>query len=482
MPQLEIFNSAQAQPEIYLNRNSSTLEHQAVYGRNQQYTGPLIWGWWGGRWSGFLVNAGYATLAASATNYMVVLRSTGAVSVSAVITNWNDATLYARVYLITTNATTIASFEDHRVGVGGVLGSAAGGGGLSSPVGIVDGGTGATTAAGARTNLVAAKSGANTDINTLERVWGPATAHYENTAIGMGALQFNTSAIYNVAIGQYALQGATTGSNNTAVGPNALYTCTTGSGNVALGYGALQGGTAVYECIAIGNAVMQANPGVYTIGIGSNANAGAGPSSSNNVAVGCYSLSANVSGVGNTALGYEAGNAVTGGKNTFLGWGAGKTATTGSNNTIVGNLAAPSAVTVSNEITLGNASIATLRCQVTSITALSDARDKTDIQSLTFGLDFINALKPVSFIWNARDGSKVGKAASGFLAQDLAHAEEAFGAQDVLDLVSHNDPDRLEARYGHLIPVLVRAVQELSARIAVLEHGRDTKFNQEKNT
>ncbi len=168
-------------------------------------------------------------------------------------------------------------------------------------------------------------------------------------------------------------------------------------------------------------------------------------------------------------MGFGALTAVTGATNTAVGYQAGGTATTGANNAFFGNAAAPSTVTVSNEITLGNASIATLRCQVTSITALSDARDKTDIRSLAFGLDFIKALQPVAFTWAARDDSKVGKAASGFLAQDLARAQEAFGAQDVLDLVSHNDPERLEARYGHLIPVLVRAVQEMSARIAVLE-------------
>lgn len=466
MSQLEIFNSAQAQPEIYLNRNSLTLEHQAVYGRNQQYTGLLIWGWWGGRWSGFLVNAGYATLTASSTNYMVVLRSTGAVSVSTSITNWNDATLYARVYLITTNTTTIASFEDHRVGVGGVLGTAAGGGGLSSPVGVADGGTGATNVVTARANLGAAQSGANTDINTIRPLGSG--LKFENVSVGYNALAANSSGIYNTAVGSYALTSVTTGSNNTAYGANALYSLVGGSGNVAIGYGCLQNGTSLSGCIAIGYAVMQFTPGADTISIG-NGSSTNNTGGQKNVALGVNALTANVSSTGNVAVGYGALTAVTGATNTAVGYQAGGTATTGANNAFFGNAAAPSSITVSNEITLGNASIATLRCQVTSITALSDARDKTDIRSLAFGLDFINALKPVAFIWAARDGSKVGKGASGFLAQDLAHAQEAFGAQDVLDLVSHNDPERLEARYGHLIPVLVRAVQEMAARITALE-------------
>lgn len=468
MSQLEVFNSAQAQPEIYLNRNSLTLEHQAVYGRNQQYTGLLTWGWWGGRWSGFLVNAGYATLSASSTNYMVVLRSTGAVSVSTIVTNWNDATLYARVYLITTNATTIASFEDHRVGVGGVLGTAPPGG-LTSPVGVVDGGTGATSAAAARTNLGAAQSGANTDINTIRPLG--AGLKFENVSVGYNALAANSSGINNTAVGSYALTSVTTGSNNTAYGANALYSLVGGGGNVALGKDCLQNGASLSGCIAIGYAVMQSTPGADTISIG-NGSSTNNTGGQKNVALGVNALTANVSATGNVAVGYGALTAVTGATNTAIGYQAGGTATTGANNAFFGNAAAPSTVTVSNEITLGNASIATLRCQVTSITALSDARDKTDIRSLAFGLDFINALQPVAFTWAARDGSKVGNVASGFLAQDLARAQEAFGAQDVLDLVSHNDPDRLEARYGHLIPVLVRAVQELSARIAVLEAGQ----------
>ena len=45
----------------------------------------------------------------------------------------------------------------------------------------------------------------------------------------------------------------------------------------------------------------------------------------------------------------------------------------------------------SNEITLGDSNIATLRCQVTSITALSDQRDKTAIEDLDLGLKFVNS-------------------------------------------------------------------------------------------
>ena len=79
---------------------------------------------------------------------------------------------------------------------------------------------------------------------------------------------------------------------------------------------------------------------------------------------------------------------------------------TGSNNMCLGFESEASAAAISNEITLGNASIATLRCNVTSITALSDARDKKDVEDANIGLDFINDLRPVKFVWDTRDGKK----------------------------------------------------------------------------
>jgi hypothetical protein len=128
---------------------------------------------------------------------------------------------------------------------------------------------------------------------------------------------------------------------------------------------------------------------------------------------------------------------------------------------------------VSNEITIGNSSIATLRAQVTSITALSDRRDKTDIISISEGLDFIKQLKPVSFTWNTRDKAKVGIKSAGFIAQDLLALQQKSEIGNNLDLVSQENPEKLEARYNNLLPVIVKAIQEESAekdkKIADLE-------------
>jgi hypothetical protein len=156
----------------------------------------------------------------------------------------------------------------------------------------------------------------------------------------------------------------------------------------------------------------------------------------------------------------------------------------------LGYSAQPSSTTVSNEITLGNSSITTLRCQVTSITALSDARDKYDIEDLPVGLDFINSLKARRFKWDKRDAyfdeitdadgntnqvavPKDGSRKStewneGFIAQEVDEAATAAGA-DWMNLVYKSNPEKLEMTPGKLIPVLVKAIQELTARLEALE-------------
>ena len=111
--------------------------------------------------------------------------------------------------------------------------------------------------------------------------------------------------------------------------------------------------------------------------------------------------------------------------------------------------------------------ISTLRCNDTSISSLSDRRDKTDIVDIPIGLDFINTLQPRKFKWQTRDGNgKDGLTRAGFIAQELQSAQEDC---NYLDLVMDSNPDKLEAKQEHLIPVLVQAVKELSAKNETLE-------------
>jgi len=269
-----------------------------------------------------------------------------------------------------------------------------------------------------------------TDIVVNNATVGRGAGNYTaNIVVGNGAFAGNTTGIENVAIGTSALAAAGATNDNTAVGYNALLVATTGADkNSAVGYNALN---------------------VLT------------------------------TGTRNTGMGSRTGiSLTTGGTNTILGEAAGQTLSTGSNNTLIGCGSATAASGSSNSVTFGDASIATLRAQVTSITALSDARDKKNIEPLEVGLDFVNDLKPVKFDWNMRpttdiDGNQVrGKVDIpdvGFIAQDLVAQEDASGLADYLQLTYRDNPEKLEATQGRLIPILVKAIQELSAKVAALE-------------
>ena len=275
-----------------------------------------------------------------------------------------------------------------------------------------------------------------------------------NTAVGSYALALCSNGEYNTALGYGAAYNNTTADDNVALGRYTLFTNTTGIRNVAIGADALRLGTTedFYYNTAVGYKALENTTRFH------------------NTAVGYEALTACTTGFGNSALGYWAGKGNLGGYyNTYVGWEAGDNITTGYNNTVLGYDAKASSATVNNEFTLGNNSVTTLRCQQTSITALSDRRDKTNIVDLDQGIDFISALKPVSFEWKCRDGSLEGVKEFGFIAQDLAETENNFGVTEYLRLVLKNNPDKLEARPMQTYPILIKAVQQLIEKVKSLE-------------
>ena len=155
----------------------------------------------------------------------------------------------------------------------------------------------------------------------------------------------------------------------------------------------------------------------------------------------------------------------TGDQTNSFGTNAGYHSTTGSNN--INLKGQPSSATASNQITLGGTGHLYLRCNDTSIGSLSDRRDKTDIIDLPVGLNFLNTLKPRQFKWQTRDGNvKDGSTRCGFIAQEFQEAQASY---KYLKLVDDENENRLEANEGHLIPLLVKAIQELSAKVTALE-------------
>jgi hypothetical protein len=192
-------------------------------------------------------------------------------------------------------------------------------------------------------------------------------------------------------------------------------------------------------------------------------NAVGSPSITFNTFVGsCAAFNLN-STCNNTAVGFCSAASITGNFNTFLGACAGTGATlTGSNNTAIGFGAIPVAG-ASNSVTLGNAGITTIRAAVTSITAISDARDKDNIRALPLGIDFIRDVKPVAFTWKQRVPNPVkdGTEEAGFIAQQLQEAVSKHNAEFV-GLVNQEDPDHLEVSPGKLLPILVKALHDLA--------------------
>lgn len=261
----------------------------------------------------------------------------------------------------------------------------------------------------------------------------------------------NSNAI--VALGADLAVNNPTGTDNVTLGANAGAALTTGTGNTFIGADAAPVVTSATGNTSIGNDALLLNI------------TGAG-----NTAIGKSALNKTTANF-NTAVGYIAGNALTTGlSNTFVGDSAGSNITTGQGNVNIGNQSNASSATVSHEVTLGSSSITALRCNVQSISSLSDARDKTDVSDTPYGVDFINTLQPRQFTWATREGSpKDGKVEQGFIAQELL---EAAGVdKDKLNLVYESNPDRLEATAGNLIPILVKAIQELSARVTELENN-----------
>lgn len=118
---LDILSASQAQKEVTANAMLDAASPPTLFGRRSSTTSALTWGYYGGRLGGTAVANGTVALTASTTNYVVAHRGTNAVSASTATTNWNDSTTYARLYKVVTGGSTISSYEDHRLGWGGIL-------------------------------------------------------------------------------------------------------------------------------------------------------------------------------------------------------------------------------------------------------------------------------------------------------------------------------------------------------------------------
>jgi hypothetical protein len=253
-----------------------------------------------------------------------------------------------------------------------------------------------------------------------------------------------------------SLRDNTTGSNNTAVGLNALRLNTTASNNVAIGHTALDANTTGAENTAVGALALDALT-----------------TANHNSCLGDSSLTEVTTGTQNTAIGRAAGSSIsTGSNNTCLGYNSG---TSGSPGGILGS--------ASNLVVIGDNNVTNIYAKV-SVTATSDERDKTDIADFTKGLDIINSLRPVTYKWDMRsdyddntpNGSKKGTSTElGLIAQEVLTVEKANGFASSNDdsLIVNLSPDgeHYGLKYERVVPILVNAIKELSAKVTALEAG-----------
>ncbi len=187
-----------------------------------------------------------------------------------------------------------------------------------------------------------------------------------NTAVGyrvLGSSGLTTAAADNTGVGYFALSANTSGNTNTGIGASALLNNTAGSSNSAEGYSALRGNTTGSNSTALGaDALFYNTTGSSNTAVGGSAIAGVSGTpltGSGNTGIGANALyQIQGASVNNTALGYQAGKALTtGGSNLILGFNVGSaTLSTGSNNILVGTSGAVDtpATNTSNFLNIGN--------------------------------------------------------------------------------------------------------------------------------
>jgi hypothetical protein len=278
-----------------------------------------------------------------------------------------------------------------------------------------------------------------------------------NTAVGLSALNVNSTGSNNFAGGGYSLVANTTGSNNTATGTSVLQNNTTGGNNTANGYQSLFSNT----------------------------------TASNNTALGYKSLYGNTTGAQNIGVGYQAGDGITTGVyNVCLGFSAGNfgaTLTTGTQNIYIGTNSGPTSSSVSNELLIScvnsqgkggstgfinaNGGGVFQGNNSSSWSTTSDRRLKKNIVDNTDGLNKITAIQVRNFEYRlpeevdaelkSGDAVKRTGVQLGVIAQEL---------QQVLpECVKQETTGVLTVDTDNLTWYLINAVKELKAEIDQLK-------------
>jgi hypothetical protein len=148
-----------------------------------------------------------------------------------------------------------------------------------------------------------------------------------------------------------------------------------------------------------------------------------------------------------------------------------KNVTTGSGNITIGPTSGGAylpvfdVVTEGNRLVMGHTLITSAYVKV-AWTVTSDARDKTNFSSVPHGLDFVSKLEPISYQFKESRENDVaeGRVRYGFKAQDILALE---GDNSII--IDNEDPNHLKLNTDALVPILVNAIKELKAELALLK-------------
>ena len=117
----------------------------------------------------------------------------------------------------------------------------------------------------------------------------------------------------------------------------------------------------------------------------------------------------------------------------------------------------------------------------------SDEREKENIKTSSLGLEFINKLNPVQYKWKDYDYVKKGKPHErendetltkthqrthyGLIAQEVKKVltDSGLTTTDFAPIIYDEDADRYGMRYTELVGILIKGIQELSAKVEALE-------------
>ena len=388
---------------------------------------------------------------------VLATKSTGSIGGSTTQVQYNLSGSLAGSANLTFNGTTLtmandASISGLTVGKGGGALSANTALGVSALTATTTGGNW-NTAVGYQASYTNTTGTNNVAIGRLSMFLNSSGA--ANTSVGSQALYSNTASD-NVAIGAEAMYANTSGANNTAVGRYALQANTTGGSTTAIGYqaGYNNNSTAnVYVGVKAGYSNTSGGANTFVGGSSSSFCGYANTTGSQNSAFGCDALANNTTASNNTAVGYQAGYGITtGASNTYIGYAA-----TQSGVAVTGEIVLGASITGkgSNTAFIGGTSGAYNGANSATWSIISDVKLKKNIVSLESVLSVISSLRPVEF-----DYIKDNKHDIGFIAQEY---------QKILPAQISEGADGMLYLNQNLVPYLVKAIQELTAKVAQLE-------------